>query len=245
MQVTALWRHPVKAHGREALDRVRLVEGQSMPFDRLWAVAHDAAKMEDNHWVGCQNFNRGAKTPGLMAITASLDPQTETLTLRHPDLPDLTVQPDRDGAALIEWVKPLCDPARAQPDHVVRLDRRGYTDTPFPSISLCNAASHAAVESIAMAPLQQERWRGNIWFDGAPAWAEFDWIGREISLGSARLKIEERITRCLATTVNTDTGARDIDTLEALNALGHQDFGIYCTVVQSGEIAVGDSLEVI
>lgn len=44
MQVTALNRHPLKAHGRETVERVTLRAGQSMPYDRLWAVAHDASK---------------------------------------------------------------------------------------------------------------------------------------------------------------------------------------------------------
>ena len=57
--------------------------------------------------------------------------------------------------------------------------------------------------------------------------------------------MSKRITRCLATTVNTDTGARDVDTLAALDQLGHRDFGVTLTVTTGGEIAVGDELELI
>jgi uncharacterized protein YcbX len=245
MKVTALWRHPIKSHGREALERVTLNEGQSMPYDRLWAVAHDAAKADGSEWAACQNFSRGAKSPALMAITATLDEATETITLRHPDQPDLRVQPDVNPTALLEWVRPLANSSRAMPARILRLDKRSFTDTPFPSISLCNHATHSAVETLANAPLQTERWRGNIWFEGAVEWDEFNWIGREVSLGTARLKIEERITRCLATTANTDTGHRDIDTLKALNTQGHQDFGIYARVIETGQVAVGDKLELI
>jgi uncharacterized protein YcbX len=245
MKVTALWRHPIKSHGREALTRVTLNEGQSMPYDRLWAVAHDAAKADGSEWAACQNFSRGAKSPSLMAITATLDEETETLTLRHPDQSDLTVQPDVDPDALLEWVSKLANSSRAMPARILRLDGRSFTDTPFPSISLCNRATHAAVETLTDTPLQADRWRGNVWLEGAPAWSEFDWIGREANLGTVRLKIEERITRCLATTVNTDTGVRDVDTLKALNTLGHQDFGIYARVIETGQVAVGDQLELV
>lgn len=245
MKVTALWRHPIKSHGREALTRVTLNEGQSMPYDRLWAVAHDAAKADGSEWAACQNFSRGAKSPSLMAITATLDEETETLTLRHPDQSDLTVQPDVDPDTLLEWVSKLANSSRAMPARILRLDGRSFTDTPFPSISLCNRATHAAVETLTDTPLQADRWRGNIWFEGAPAWSEFDWIGREAKLGTVRLKIEERITRCLATTVNTDTGVRDVDTLKALNTLGHQDFGIYARIIETGQVAVGDQLELV
>jgi uncharacterized protein YcbX len=245
IEVTALWRHPIKSHGREALERVTLTAGQAMPYDRLWAIAHEAANAETGTWAACQNFSRGAKSPSLMAITATLDEASETITLQHPDYPAFTVQPDHDPEALLEWVRPLVASDRAQPAKVVRLDGRSFTDTPFPSLSLCNATSHAAIKTLTGQPLQPERWRGNIWLEGATAWAEFDWIGRELKLGSVQMRVEERITRCLATTVNTDTGLRDVDTLKALNTLGHQDFGIYVTVIKGGEVALGDRLELI
>jgi uncharacterized protein YcbX len=245
MNVTALWRHPIKSHGREALTYVALTEGRAMPYDRLWAIAHGAAKADGTGWAACQNFNRGAQSPRLMAITATLDEATETLTLSHPDQPDLTVRPADEADRLLDWVRPLADPERARPSKVFRLDHRAFTDTAFASVSLCNTASHVAVEGLAQSPLQQQRWRGNIWFEGAAAWQEFDWLGHDLRLGTAVLRVEERITRCKATTANTDTGVRDVDTLKALNTLGHQDFGIYATVIQSGDVALGDQLELI
>lgn len=245
MKITALWRHPIKSHGREALERVTLTQGHAMPFDRLWAIAHDAAKADGTEWAPCQNFSIGSKSPALMAITATLDEASETVTLRHPDQPDLTVQPDTQTAQLLDWVRPLADPKRPLPARLFRLADRGFTDTPYASVSLCNLASHAAVETLAQAPLQPERWRGNIWFEGAPAWEEFSWIGRELRLGGVRLKVEDRIQRCMATTANTDTGQRDVDTLKALNMLDHQDFGIYARVIETGDIALGDQLELV
>ncbi|UWR28093.1 MOSC domain-containing protein [Sulfitobacter sp. S223] len=245
MKVSALWRHPVKSHGREALERVTLTQGKSMPFDRLWAIAHDACKADGSEWAACQNFSIGSKSPALMAITASLDEVTKTITLRHPDTSDLTVQPDTQSDALLQWVRPLADPKRPQPARVFKLEDRGFTDTPFASVSLCNRASHEAVETLANASLQPERWRGNIWFDGAQAWEEFEWLGRELRLGTVRLKVEERIQRCKATMANTDTGIRDVDTLMALNMLDHQHFGIYASIIETGEVALGDQLELI
>lgn len=245
MKVTALWRHPIKSIGREALERVTLNQGQPMPYDRLWAIAHDATKADGNGWAACQNFNRVAQSPALMAISSTLDEDAETITLRHPNQPDLTVHPDTQSKALLDWVRPLADPNRPQPDQVVRLDGRGFTDTPFASVSLCNLSSHAAVEALTQTPLQQQRWRGNIWFEGASAWEEFDWIGRDLRLGTAVLHVKERTTRCTATMANPDTGLRDVDTLKALNTLDHQDFGVYTTVIQSGDIALGDQLELI
>ena len=87
-QVRALWRHPIKGHGREALDQVTLSEGQTMPWDRRWAVAHELAQADNTDWAPCANFSRGSKVPALMAINAISDEAAGTVTLSHPDLPD-------------------------------------------------------------------------------------------------------------------------------------------------------------
>lgn len=245
MQVTALYRHPLKSHGREALDAVTLSAGQAMPFDRLWAVAHDAAQADGSAWAPCANFSIGAKAPKLMAINAVLDEATGLLRLSHPELDDLTFDPDRDSDALINWVQPLVPQDRALPQQIFRLDDRGWTDTAFPSVSLCNAASHGAVETQAGKDLSPLRWRGNIWFDGAAPWEEMDWIGRSLTLGEATLEVREPIRRCLATTASPETGVRDLDTLAILNGTwDHQNFGIYTEVTKGGRIAVGDTLVV-
>lgn len=245
MHVSALYRHPLKSHGREALQNETLHAGQSMPFDRRWAVAHHASKADGSDWVPCQNFSRGSKAPGLMAINAVLNEQSGTLTLSHPDCPDLTFNPDQDTTPFFDWVHPLVPSNRAQPDRILKLVERGFTDTNYPSVSLCNTASHAAVSERAGTDLSPMRWRGNIWFDGAEAWQEWDWIGKEITLGGAVLIARERIVRCLATATNPVSGVRDVDTLGILNKTwDHQNFGIYAEVIKGGPVALGDNLTV-
>jgi uncharacterized protein YcbX len=48
-RLAQIWRHPIKGHGREALPAVTLSAGATLPFDRAWAVAHEAARLE----AGC------------------------------------------------------------------------------------------------------------------------------------------------------------------------------------------------
>jgi uncharacterized protein YcbX len=88
------------------------------------------------------------------------------------------------------------------------------------------------------------RFRANIYFDGAPAWSEHDWIDGEIRLGAARLRVISPITRCAATQVNPLTAERDLDIVDGLGrAFGHINMGVYAEVVGRGEIAVGDQLQ--
>ena len=74
--VAALWRHPIKSHGREALNRVTLRAGQTMPWDRVWAVAHEASTADGSAWVPCANFSGGSKAPGLMGMGSALRRRT-------------------------------------------------------------------------------------------------------------------------------------------------------------------------
>lgn len=242
--VTRMLRHPLKSHGREDIASVQLSADRPMPWDRVWAVAHDHSKADGNAWAPCVNFSRVSKAPALMAITATLDESEERLVLRHPDRPDFSFCPDRDVDAFLDWVRPLVPSDRALPDRILRLDGRGFTDSDFPSVTLCNMSSHRAVEQRVGQSLSIHRWRGNIWFDGAAPWEEFDWLDRDIRIGNAILRPLERTDRCLATTANPDTGQRDADTLAALETWGHQDFSVRARVIQDGEVSVGDTLEV-
>ena len=87
------------------------------------------------------------------------------------------------------------------------------------------------------------RFRANVYFDGEVAWREHDWIGAEIGLGAARLRVVSPITRCAATEVNPATAARDLDVPAALDRnFGHIDIGIFAEVISAGQVALGDAL---
>ncbi|MGH7116399.1 MAG: MOSC domain-containing protein, partial [Stellaceae bacterium] len=100
-----------------------------------------------------------------------------------------------------------------------------------------------ALEAAMGAVIDPIRFRANVYFDGAPAWSELDWIGGEITLGTARLRVVSPITRCAATQVNPATAERDLDIVAALgHAFGHINMGVYAEVSAGAEIAIGDEL---
>jgi uncharacterized protein len=235
-------RHPLKGHGREEMGQVGLRAGECLPFDRHWAVAHEAAKLT-GAWVPCVNFARGAKSLSLMAMTSSLDDATRQLTLRHPDIGEITFGPDdpADLPRFLAWVAPLAPAERAQPKQIVSVGR-GMTDSDFPSVAVLSLTTLRDLSTRMGQDLSIHRWRGNLWLDGVPLRAEEDWTGRVLRIGGAVLRVEERITRCRATTADPETGLAAGDTLGVLQAAyGHQDFGVYATVLESGPVAVGDA----
>ena len=244
-QLAQIVRHPIKAHGREELGSVALSEGRCLPFDRHWAVAQEGAALEPG-WNRCQMFTRGAKSPALMAVTCRLDERRRRVTLAHPDRGEITFAPDdpADLPAFLAWAAPLNDPGRPAPARIVTAGR-GMTDSPFESVAVLGMASLRALGQRIGRALSPHRFRGNLWVEGLAPFEEFDWIGREITVGAARLRIVEPITRCRATEADPDTGRRDAPVLEALEAAwGHRDFGVYAEVVAGGRVALGDAVEV-
>ena len=245
-RLTEIWRHPIKSHGRERLDRVALTAGAALPWDRHWAVLHDAARAEGDGWHPCQSFMIGTRAPGLAGLWARLDETARRVDLRHAALGSYALHPDmaEETAAFFDWLAPVLPAGRARPRGIVRAGSRGMTDTDYPSVSLMNRASHEAVARAMGRDLEPERWRGNFWLEGLAPWAEFDLVGRELRLGGAVLRVVEPIRRCLHTAANPVTGARDADTLGTLTGqFGHQDFGVYAEVIEDGAVAVDDRLE--
>jgi hypothetical protein len=129
------------------------------------------------------------------------------------------------------------------PGHTFADARRKPNATTDKYVSLINRASIAALEAAMDVPVDPIRFRANVYFDGASAWSEHDWIGSEITLGAARLRPLSPITRCAATQVNPVTAKRDLDIVAALGrTFGHINMGVYAEVVAGGEIGLGDAL---
>jgi uncharacterized protein YcbX len=114
-------------------------------------------------------------------------------------------------------------------------------------VSIINLGSVAAVEKMVDAPVDPLRFRGNVYAEGWPAWSELDLVGKTLRAGStAHLKVVKRIVRCAATNVDPSTGIRDLNIPKALlRALAHADCGVYADVIEGGEIAAGDEIEIL
>ncbi len=126
---------------------------------------------------------------------------------------------------------------------VVEAGGHMFSDVPEKVLSIVNLASVKDLERVVRQPVNPLRFRANIYILGAPPWGEFDWVGREIGLGPARLQVVDRIQRCAATNVDPETAARDLNLPRALQrGFGHADMGIYARVIQGGEIARGNVL---
>ncbi len=244
-----IWRHPIKAHGREAMVSARLEPGRALPLDRLWAVAHEKANLDpsDDGWHRCPNFSRGASVPLLQAMECRVDQASQTLTLTHPAKPGITLNPDKeaDQVRLIDWLQDFTPDGRPKPVKIVKA-QNAMTDSQTVSLSLMNLASNQAIGELLGQEISPLRWRGNMLVAGLEPWEERSWVGKNIRIGSAEFYIRKEITRCRMTEANPENGERDVDTLGALKrGWGIQEMGVHAVVTKAGEITVDDKVEVL
>lgn len=250
MRVDRLYRYPVKGLTAEALESATVAAGGPIPWDRAFALAQGDSQFDPAApvWRPKTEFMCLRANARIALLRASFDARHGRLTLVAPDgaaiEENALTEPGR--ARIAAWLTIfLGDEARGTPvfHHV---PGHMFNDQRSPVISLINEASRAELEARAGARRHRRRFRANIWFTGAPAWAEFDWIGREMLIGSARLRVVKRTVRCAATEVNPETGTRDADPIAELKAAwGHADLGIHAEVVEGGTIALGDAIELL
>jgi uncharacterized protein len=245
-RVARLVRHPIKSAGYETVDEAVLTEGAAFPFDRIWAVAHAAARLtEPPTWAPKLQFLRGWGSADLMAITCRSDPADCTVTLSHPRRPTESFRPDdaADAVRLVDWLRPLWPENRPEPARVIRVPGQALTDQDQPLISINSLSSLQDLARRMGRDLSPHRFRGNVWVEGWAPMAELDLIGQVLTIGEAQLRVEEPIGRCRATGANPETGQQDADTMGALEAnYGHTDFGVFARVVRSGRIAISDEV---
>lgn len=250
MSVAALYRYPVKGLSAEALSDVEVAAGRTIPHDRRFAVAHGSAPIDqtDPRWLSKAHFLQLMSNPKLAGLAASYDESTTTLTLtRNGRQVARGALAEQTGRTVIEqfFDAYLQGEMRGRPKLVDRGDQ-AFSDVDAPFLSILNRATVADIERVVGQPVDPLRFRGNILLDGADAWAEFDWVGKRLGIGTAVLEVVERIGRCAATNVDPSRGVRDLTVpRDLMRGFGHEQCGIYVRVVSRGRLAVGETVQVI
>lgn len=249
--VTALYRYPVKGLSPEPLQSVHVDPRETFPLDRAYAIENGPSRFDpvNPKWQPKVAFLMLMRDERLATLQSALDPASHVLTISRGGKPvargDLK---SRVGRAIIEqFMAAYMKDSLRGPPHIVSAPEHAFTDIAEKSVHIINLASLAELERVMSRRLDPLRFRPNIVLAGAPPWAEFGWIGRELRVGSsgARLDIFKRVVRCEATNVDPATGARDADIPAMLRRQwGHTDFGVYARVSERGTLAVGDAVVV-
>lgn len=99
-------------------------------------------------------------------------------------------------------------------------------------------------------PLDVRRFRMMIEVDGVAPHAEDGWVGQRLQVGTAILRFDGNVGRCLVTSRDPETGEVTMPTLDLLRAYRRDiesteplPFGIYGRVLRPGTVRVGDVVE--
>jgi len=100
-------------------------------------------------------------------------------------------------------------------------------------------------------PVDARRFRMTFGVDGLEAHEEDGWIGREVRIGDAAVRVLGNVGRCALTTRQPDTGVVDFKTLHHLRAYRGDvatteplPFGVHARVLRPGRVQVGDPVAV-
>ena len=250
MQVERLYRFPVKGLSAESLEQVELSPGEPFPHDRRFALAQGDAPFDPAtpHFLPKQNFACMMANPRVVLLHSAYDPRSGALLLRPPNgeafQGDTRTQQGREMIA--DFMGRFLGAEIRGTPRFLEAPGHAFSDQKRKCVSLINLATLRAVEERIGRSLDPLRFRANVYFQGVPAWQEFEWIDRELLLGGGRLSVFGRTRRCPATQVDLLTGERDCDLPKLLrDNFGHADLGVHAEVIDGGKVAVGDALEVV
>ncbi|NMG10335.1 MOSC domain-containing protein [Brasilonema sp. UFV-L1] len=256
--VRELFIYPFKGLSAQKCDRVDLQVGHGIRGDRTFALMYkEDAQYPDSTkvpWMKKHNFAMQNDWAGLAALDCAYEDTTSTLTVKRQGVELLVADTNstsgRDRIATfftgyLAGIYPsqaARHPNRAPLQVVGEFGKTRYPDREAVHISLVSQATLNHLSEIAGRQVDVRRFRPNIVLDGVPAWGEFDWVGKEMQLGTARIAITARINRCLNIEVNPETGERDISLLTLLQKnFQHTQTGVLAQVINGGTVAIGDT----
>jgi len=227
-KVVRVWRYPVKSLAGESLEDVE-VNARGLVGDRAYAVVTAGGKLGSG-----KTSKRMERVDGLLDLATSLSGDGVPLIT----LGGARMRADDEGIH-----KALSD-ALGRPVTLAAEAETSHFDA-GPVHLLSTASLDWLRGKTPDAPTDERRLRPNIVvdLDGA-AFSEDAWVGKEIIVGTARLRINKRTERCVMVT----QAQRDLryapTALKAIAEANESCLGVYAEVVEPGSVSVGASVAV-
>jgi uncharacterized protein YcbX len=242
--LAALYRYPVKGMTPEPLESVQLKRGETLPFDRAYAIENGHGRFDASapRHLPKINFLMLMRDERLATLRATFDDATHTLTIARDGKPVVHGRLDTPlGRQLIEqFIAAYMKAELRGAPKIVHAAGHSFSDMPAKCVHIVNLASVRELGRVMGREVDPLRFRANLYLDGLRPWAEFDWIDKAIEVGPARLEVFARTQRCEATNVEPATGARNMAIpAELMRTWRHQDLGIYAKVTEGGLVAPG------
>jgi MOSC domain-containing protein len=246
---------PVKGLRLQHRDEVDITE-DGIPGDRAFFLVDERGAMVSITRVG-----------PLAAVVADHDARAQTLSLRFPDGAEVAGQVELGEPEPVRFygvtlnARPLNGGfSEALSEHCgkpLRLlaappERIGVDRGRDGAVTLLSIASLERLreEAGASEPVDGRRFRMTFGVEGLQPHEEDGWIGRDVRVGDARVRVGGNVGRCAATTRQPDTGVVDFKALHYLQTYRGEvatteplPFGVHARVVEPGRVRAGDAVE--
>lgn len=199
----------------------------------------------------------------LVRVQPTYDAERETLALRFPDGATVEGGIELGEALTVDFYGRPVEGRVVEGPWAAALSR--YFETPLLLLQSAPGAavdrrrghvslvSEASLEELARQagvaePVDGRRFRMLFQLGGCRPHEEDEWLGGDVQIGAAVVRLRGTVGRCAITTQNPDSGVPDLDTLyvlqryRGLNENRELDFGVYGEVLQPGRVRVGDSV---
>jgi uncharacterized protein YcbX len=116
------------------------------------------------------------------------------------------------------------------------------------SISIISLATIRRLEQEAGRPLEIQRFRPNLVIETVSdePFGEDNWVGKSLVFGAAAdapaVNVIMRDERCVMVNFDPQTAEKDPRVMKAAIKLNENNAGVYCTVISTGEISVGQTI---
>lgn len=232
--VLALWRYPVSSLAGESLEQVSLTT-TGVVGDQLFGV-FDAETdaiiypSKDPRWNGAPLVF--ARLKSQLELELSADGNSWSAA----DTPEMLAQIGTvlgRSIRLLQYGSPTSNGVAAP----------RYKQSPIHLLSV--QAMSSLRDLMPASVIEERRFRPNILVDmpeGQEAIPEYELLGKEFYIGGLRLRGTDPCARCGFTTLAQEGLPEDPQVLRTLVKQFERNFGIYCEVLDQGEVAVGDPL---
>ena len=228
--------------------------------DRAFALMFEDAGGVDEAivpWMPKKHFAVQNDWPGLAALDCRYDAQTDRLQVCHQGTEVLIAQTeterDRINGFFSDYLATLTPTEKARhpiPSPVklvgTRTGQTRYPDRQPVHLSVLSQATLDAIGEAVGRTIDVRRFRPNVLIDGVTAWEEFNWVGREMTIGAAKIEVSAPIGRCVNIEVHPDSGVRDMPLFSGLGKhFGHAKTAVGAKVLTAGSLGVGDGLQLL
>lgn len=255
--VDSLWRYPVKSMAGEELHEV-FVGFAGIYGDRVFAFRSSASPKGFPYLTSREQRKLLQYRPRFRASDKAARPvnlaEAESIppgaTPVYADAEDLMVDvaaPTGETFAIDDpaLLKMLREGVSGSPELTLMQSERALTDCR--PVSLFSLQTVKQLGEEVGTAIDKRRFRANIYLDlNTPGFAENDWIGRSIRLGSkVVVSVIDRDPRCVMITLDPDSSEAKPEILKQVAQAHNGNAGLYAVVLVEGTLRKGDAVELL